>query len=171
MTVILRTHKNPNAIEQHKKFFHCYKKKSLMNVASLMQGVKRNTKVPHFRYKIKKKKIYGPCVSLETCGEGGTGVPRKVSSRTDFSPLTWLSYPLSLSIWQVTRPKETVAWFSALWQPWSPRVLVREPGPLFLPFPVDPRLSACSRSSGCPQRAGVAGGWAWASSPSVASLH
>ena len=61
VTVVLRTHKNPNAIEQQKKFFHYYKKKSLMNVASLMQGVKRNTKVLHFRYKIKKKNLWPLC--------------------------------------------------------------------------------------------------------------
>lgn len=36
-----------------------------MNVASLMQGIRRNTKVLHFRYEIKKK-IYIPCISLET---------------------------------------------------------------------------------------------------------
>lgn len=71
MTVVLRTHKNPNAIEQQKKFFHYYKKKSLMNVASLMQGVKRNTKVLHFRYKIKKKKSMAPVSALRPGVRGG----------------------------------------------------------------------------------------------------
>lgn len=71
VTVVLRTHKNPNAIEQQKKFFHYYKKKSLMNVASLMQGVKRNTKVLHFRYKIKKKKSMAPVSALRPGVRGG----------------------------------------------------------------------------------------------------
>lgn len=42
-----------------------------MNVASLMQGIRRNTKVLHFRYEILKKKIYIPCISLETWVGGG----------------------------------------------------------------------------------------------------
>ena len=51
----------PKCTEQKKFFFHCYKKNSLMNVASLMQGIRRNTKVLHFRYEInffKSKNIY-----------------------------------------------------------------------------------------------------------------
>ena len=57
------------------------------------------------------KKIYGPCVSLETWGGG---CPEKGQFKDRLLPLTWLSHRLTLSIWQVTQPKETALWFSAL---------------------------------------------------------